>query len=271
MPMLSFYGNSLADRFPTHAEQFNQNINSLGFGSANLARRSLEMFEQYAAIALMFGVQAVDLRTYALEGHYDARRALSEDGVPLRSRAAGHGKPASAARPFLWNDDEQFLDVHIARIAGDLSGGDIILGQWRIRSRAWRTTKRRNSMNIANSVARGRREYPDRPALIYAAGQLSYRELDEQACRASNAFARLGVRLGDRVALCLHNVPEFAWCYLGALKLGAIVVSVNPNLTAGEIEFHPAGQRRYSGDSFRRGIRACEGSARPRIARRARG
>jgi phenylalanine ammonia-lyase len=41
MPMLTFYGNSLTDRFPTHAEQFNQNINSQGYGSANLARRSI--------------------------------------------------------------------------------------------------------------------------------------------------------------------------------------------------------------------------------------
>ena len=32
MPLLTFYGNSLTDRFPTHAEQFNQNINSQGYG-----------------------------------------------------------------------------------------------------------------------------------------------------------------------------------------------------------------------------------------------
>src|SRR6185437_11662208 len=77
MPMISFYGNSIADRFPTHAEQFNQNINSQGFGSASLARRSVELFEQYAAVALMFAVQAVDLRAREHEGHYDARRCLS--------------------------------------------------------------------------------------------------------------------------------------------------------------------------------------------------
>lgn len=44
MPLLTFYGNSIADRFPTHAEQFNQDINSQGFASANLARHSLEIF-----------------------------------------------------------------------------------------------------------------------------------------------------------------------------------------------------------------------------------
>ena len=68
MPMMSFYGNSIADRFPTHAEQFNQNINSQGFGSASLARRSVDLFEQYPAIALMFAVQAVDLRARDRKG-----------------------------------------------------------------------------------------------------------------------------------------------------------------------------------------------------------
>lgn len=47
MPLLTFYGNSIADRFPTHAEQFNQNINSKGYVSANLARHSIEIFQQY--------------------------------------------------------------------------------------------------------------------------------------------------------------------------------------------------------------------------------
>ena len=39
MPLISFYGNSIADRFPTHAEMHNQNINSQGYNSAILARK----------------------------------------------------------------------------------------------------------------------------------------------------------------------------------------------------------------------------------------
>ncbi|CAF1250280.1 unnamed protein product [Didymodactylos carnosus] len=38
MPYLLFFGNSIADRYSTHAEQYNQNINSMGHVSANLAR-----------------------------------------------------------------------------------------------------------------------------------------------------------------------------------------------------------------------------------------
>jgi phenylalanine ammonia-lyase len=128
MPMLSFYGNSLADRFPTHAEQFNQNINSLGFGSANLARRSLDILEQYMAIALLFGVQAADLATHAAAGHYDARCTLSPASRNLYEAVRlVTGRPASMSRPFLWNDNEQFLDAHVACVLADIrTGGDTV-------------------------------------------------------------------------------------------------------------------------------------------------
>lgn len=128
MPLLTFYGNSLVDRFPTHAEQFNQNINSQGFGSANLTRRSVEIFQKYIAIALIFGVQAVDLRTYKISQHYDASQYLSPATQKLYS--AIHrvvNKPLAKERPYVWNDDEQALDEHIDLIAADIaSDGQII-------------------------------------------------------------------------------------------------------------------------------------------------
>ncbi|NER84850.1 MAG: aromatic amino acid lyase [Leptolyngbya sp. SIO1D8] len=123
MPLLTFYGNSLVDRFPTHAEQFNQNINSQGFGAANLTQRSVEIFQKYIAIALIFGVQAVDLRMYKLARHYDASQHLSPATRQLYLAIhAVVGKSISEARPYLWNDDEQALDEHIDLIAADIAG-----------------------------------------------------------------------------------------------------------------------------------------------------
>jgi phenylalanine ammonia-lyase len=128
MPLLTFYGNSLADRFPTHAEQFNQNINSQGFGSANLTRRSIEIFQQYMAISLMFGVQSVDLRTKKIANHYDASQCLSPATRDLYLAIKEVvGKAPSVERPYVWNDNEQALDEHIALIAADITyGGRII-------------------------------------------------------------------------------------------------------------------------------------------------
>jgi phenylalanine ammonia-lyase len=128
MPMVTHLGNSLVDRFPTHAEQFNQNVNSLGFGSANLARESLRLCRQYLAIATIFGVQAVDLRTFLNEKHYDARASLSPATTALYEEVRSiTGRQPSRDRPFIWNDDDQSLDEFIDLISQDLaSEGKII-------------------------------------------------------------------------------------------------------------------------------------------------
>jgi phenylalanine ammonia-lyase len=124
MPMLTFLGNSMVDRFPTHAEQFNQNINSQGAGSAILARQSVEAFQSYMAVALMFGVQAVDLRTRLVAGHYDARRCLSSKTLPLYEAVRRIAqRPPGEERPFIHNDNEQPLSAFIQRIAADIAEG----------------------------------------------------------------------------------------------------------------------------------------------------
>jgi phenylalanine ammonia-lyase len=128
MPLLTFYGNSLADRFPTHAEQFNQNINSQGFASANLTRRSLEIFQQYLAISLMFGIQAVDLRTYLIKGHYDASVCLSPltRELYLAVLEVVEQSP-DPDQPYVWNDLDLPLDEHIAKIVADIQAGGVII------------------------------------------------------------------------------------------------------------------------------------------------
>lgn len=127
MPMLTFYGNSITDRFPTHAEQFNQNINSQGFNSATLARKSVDLFRQYMAVSLLFAVQGVDKKTHAIAGHYDARELLSEKTANLYQAVLDVlEKPPDASRPLVWNDNEQFLDVYIARLANDMAAAGLI-------------------------------------------------------------------------------------------------------------------------------------------------
>lgn len=121
-PLLLFLGNSLADRFPTHAEQYNQNINSLGFGSANLARQSLDLFEQYLSIALIFGIQALDLRTYGLGGHYDSREYLSPMTAELYTAVRSIvDSPPSRQRPYIFDDEDRPLDTDVERIATQIS------------------------------------------------------------------------------------------------------------------------------------------------------
>ncbi|TMD11457.1 MAG: long-chain fatty acid--CoA ligase [Chloroflexi bacterium] len=92
-------------------------------------------------------------------------------------------------------------------------------------------------MNVAQNLSRARRFFPDRAAIVFEGRCLSYRELDEASDRAANLLRSLGIARGDRVALYLPNVPEFAVVYLGALKAGAIAVSINAIFKRQEAEF----------------------------------
>jgi phenylalanine ammonia-lyase len=114
MPLICFYGQSIADRFPTHAEQFNQNINSQAMNSANLAGESIDVFSHFVAVALYCAVQAVELRAKLVADTYDARAILSPATRALyeASRASAWAPP-SAERPLHWNDMDEFIQPKI--------------------------------------------------------------------------------------------------------------------------------------------------------------
>jgi phenylalanine ammonia-lyase len=129
VPILGFLGTPLVDRFPTHAEQFNQNINSLGFGAAQLARQSVTTYQQYLAIALLIGVQAVDIRSAIVSGQYDARRYLSPNTVPLYEAIRGVLKrPPDRRRSIIWDNHDQALDELVAALVEDLDQGGRVAG-----------------------------------------------------------------------------------------------------------------------------------------------
>lgn len=92
-------------------------------------------------------------------------------------------------------------------------------------------------MNIAQHIERASRQFPDQPAILFEGKSISYRELNTAVNRLANAFAAQGIEKGDRIALYLPNIPQFAICYFAALKAGAMAVSVNPMLKAYELKY----------------------------------
>ncbi|MEV1050589.1 AMP-binding protein [Streptomyces sp. NPDC049887] len=76
---------------------------------------------------------------------------------------------------------------------------------------------------------------PDRTALAYFDGRLSYRETDALSDSVAGRLAARGVAPGDRVALMLQNTPHFVLALLGAWKAGATVVPLNPMYKSAEV------------------------------------
>jgi len=246
VPELLHLGAPLADRFLTHAEQFNQNVNSLGFGAANLARRSVELSRQHSAIALLFGVQAADLRAHCQEGHYDGRDGLSPATVPLYEAvyAVCRVKPGPA-RAFIHDDRDQSLDVYIEEIAADIANDGRIASAVHeivqaLQEPGVAIVPRQEDqlhMNVAQNIIRGRNLFPRKIALTFENRRYTYADLDVWSNRVAEGLAALGIGRGDRVALFLPNIPEFAAAYLGIQKLGAVAVSLNSTLRREETRF----------------------------------
>jgi benzoate-CoA ligase len=89
-------------------------------------------------------------------------------------------------------------------------------------------------------VAEGRAE---RPALRLLDGWLSYAALQAMANRVGNALRAAGVEPEQRVALLLHDGPEFVATFLGAMKIGAVPVPLNTLAPTADLAFYLSDSR----------------------------
>ncbi len=80
-------------------------------------------------------------------------------------------------------------------------------------------------------------EVPDHKAFISFNKSITYREFDQHSeLLAAYLQQKLGIKKGDRVAIMLPNLIQFPVALFAILKIGAIVVNVNPLYTSTECE-----------------------------------
>ena len=78
-------------------------------------------------------------------------------------------------------------------------------------------------------------QYTDRPATHFQGARLTFWQIKQFVDRLSAALYRRGLRRGDRVGIMLPNCPQYPIAFFAILRLGAIVVNVNPIYTAHEL------------------------------------
>jgi benzoate-CoA ligase family protein len=94
-------------------------------------------------------------------------------------------------------------------------------------------------LNIADHFldARVRENRGDRVAVITDEGEHTYREVQALANRFANILRAAGVQPEQRVLLALPDGPAYVGALFGILKIGAVVVMVNPELKPDTIEY----------------------------------
>ena len=91
--------------------------------------------------------------------------------------------------------------------------------------------------SVAAVLDRGRREHPDREALVGRSGRATYAELDQLANRMANGLVVMGVQPGDRVGASLPNDSPIVVAFLACMRIGAIWVGINRALAPPERQY----------------------------------
>ncbi|HYB47289.1 MAG TPA: AMP-binding protein, partial [Streptosporangiaceae bacterium] len=91
-------------------------------------------------------------------------------------------------------------------------------------------------VTIPGSLAVNARRCPGRVAVVFAERSCTYAEFDGAVNQAAHALAAAGLRKGDRMLLMSGNSDRFILALYAALRLGALVVPVNPASAAPELQ-----------------------------------
>ncbi|MBB5349200.1 fatty-acyl-CoA synthase [Desulfoprunum benzoelyticum] len=86
-------------------------------------------------------------------------------------------------------------------------------------------------------LERSARVYPDKTAVIYGDRRYSYREFQARIHRLANALRSSGIAPGDKVIFLCPNTPPLLEAHFAVPMIGAVLVCVNTQLSAGEYRY----------------------------------
>lgn len=86
--------------------------------------------------------------------------------------------------------------------------------------------------SLVEGLNRAAASWPQHIAIDFLGATTTYAQLASDVSRAAGFLRERGVRKGDRVAIALPNCTTHIVTFNAVLRLGAIVVSINPTLAA---------------------------------------
>lgn len=78
---------------------------------------------------------------------------------------------------------------------------------------------------------------PDGVGIVHGERRLTWREVQDESLRVARALLARGVGPGDNIAVWLPNHPEWLLLWLGAMRIGAVVVPVNTRYKPEEVAY----------------------------------
>ncbi len=139
-----------------------------------------------------------------------SQAAEAKPAFPVMSIAQAHALLGQAGSP---------LEIAEADIRG-------------VRTKIWK-----NAPPTLREVFAASATWPDRDHLVYEDERVTFAALHAAAATFAAQLIADGVRPGDRVAIIMRNVPDWAAAFWGAVHAGAIVTPLNAWWTGPELEY----------------------------------
>ena len=92
-------------------------------------------------------------------------------------------------------------------------------------------------MNLGRTLSWTAERHPRSPAVVAEDRTFNYAEWDERTNRLARAFAELGAKRGERIALVMSNGERLAASHLAAQKLGACSTPLNTRFSVDELAY----------------------------------
>jgi benzoate-CoA ligase len=88
---------------------------------------------------------------------------------------------------------------------------------------------------VFSNIEAGRGE---KTAILFEGTAITYRTVADNVMRVARRLVGDGLLPEQRVLVCMQDRPEFAYAWFGALKAGAVVTQINPQLRAADYEYY---------------------------------
>ena len=96
---------------------------------------------------------------------------------------------------------------------------------------------RAGDLTLAAALASRATTDPEDPFVIFEDEVVTFGQMETRAEALAASLQGLGIESGDRVAVVMPSWPEFVISMFAVAKLGAVLVPLNPRLTADDLRY----------------------------------
>lgn len=92
-------------------------------------------------------------------------------------------------------------------------------------------------LTLSEALARSAGNFPRHIALNYMGKKITFKELDGLVNAFAKVMQNMGIQKGDKVAVCLPNIPQVVIANYAIFRIGAVTVQNNPLYTERELQY----------------------------------